>query len=139
MNISPIVVMEDTDSKLRQFARNLVNNTKYDIFILVCIILNTFVLAINWYSQTVQVDDLLDYINYSFAVVFAQESIMRLIAFGPTAFFRDVNNCFDLFIVLTSVISTIVSLVMNVDFGASTTFIRALRMTKIFKYTKQSR
>jgi Ion transport protein len=136
MNISPIVVLDETDSRFRKFFRRIVQSRTYDIFILICIIMNTIVLAINWYSQPVYVDDILDYINYSFAIIFAFESIFKIIALGASAFFRDVNNCFDLFIVITSIISSIISIILNVDFGASTTFIRALRITKILKYTK---
>jgi voltage-dependent calcium channel T type alpha-1G len=101
--------------------------------------LNTAVLTINWYSQPVRVDDMLDYINYSFAIIFALESIFKMVALGFSAFFRDYNCLFDFLIVCSSVISTALSLTFNVDFGASTTFIRAIRIVRIFKYTKSSR
>jgi hypothetical protein len=35
------------------------------------------------------VDDILDYINYSFAIIFTIESILKLFALGCRAYFRD--------------------------------------------------
>jgi len=71
--------------------------------------------------------------------VFFFEVIFKVIAFGVTCFMSDTQNVFDLVIVISSIISTVISFILNVDFGASTTFIRALRITRILKYTKQSR
>lgn len=84
-------------------------------------------------------DDLLDYINYTFSFVFAIEAILMLISYGFKAYFRDKGNVFDFIIVVLSIVSTIVSLRFNIDFGASTTFIRALRMSRVFKFVKKSK
>lgn len=91
-------------------------------------------LCINWYSQPVSVDDDLDYINYGFATIFGVEAVLKLYSLGFSLYFRDGGNVFDFIIVITSVISSVVSLTLKVDFGASTTFIRALRMSRIFKF-----
>jgi len=91
-------------------------------------------LGINWYDQTKYVDDLLDYINYGFAIFFAIEAIMKMVAFGLRTYLRDGGNIFDLIIVITSIISSAISLSLNVDFGSSTTFIRALRISRVLKF-----
>lgn len=101
--------------------------------------MNTLTLTVNWYSEPVSIDDLFDYINYSFALVFAFESTMKMIAFGPISYFKDSGNIFDFVIVITSIASSIFSIVLKIDFGASTTFIRALRITRIFKFIKKSK
>lgn len=103
-----------------------------------CIVLNTISLAINWYSEPVFVDDILDYINYTFAVIFGLEAIIKIIALTPRIYFRDSGNWFDLLIVVSSFFSSIFSLIFNVDFGSSTTFIRAFRITRAFKYIRKS-
>ncbi len=101
--------------------------------------MNSIVLAINWYSQPVYVDDILDLVNYTFAVIFAIEAIIKIVALGPLSYLREAGNLFDLFIVVSSIVTSIVSITMNVDFGASTTFLRALRIARIFKYFKKSK
>ena len=90
----------------------MVNHKNFEIVVLVCIFLNTVTLAINWYDQTKYVDDLLDYINYGFAIFFAFEAILKLIAMGARTYFRDHGNIFDLAIVVTSIISSVISLTM---------------------------
>jgi len=111
-----------------------VTSPKFELSILICIIFNTIVLAINWYSQPKEVDEFLSYLNYFFASIFTLEAILKLIAFGFIGYFRDTGNIFDFVIVLTTIASTILSFVLSFDFGASTTFIRAMRISRIFKF-----
>lgn len=96
-------------------------------------------LTINWYSQPVKVDDTLDYINYSFAIIFLIEACLKIFALGPRNYFFDKGNFFDFLIVFFSIVSSIFSLLFKVDFGASTTFIRALRISRIFQFVSLAR
>jgi hypothetical protein len=140
ISLTPKFVLNEANiGKFNISINRLVRNKNFEIFTLSCILLNTVSLCINWYSQSTKVDDLLDYINYSFAGIFLIEALLKLTAFGFRAYFRETGNIFDLVIVLSSIISTIVSLTMNVDFGSSTTFIRALRIIRIFKLIKKAK
>jgi hypothetical protein len=105
----------------------------------VCIFLNSCVLAINWYDQSSKVDDILNYINYGFAIIFTLEAILKLIALGCRTYFRNGGNIFDIVIVVTSIISSAVSLLLKIDFGASTTFIRALRISRVLKFVQKAK
>ncbi len=100
----------------------------FDLTMIGLILLNTITLSINWYSQPVFVDNILDYINYGFAIIFILEAVAKIIALGFKRYFIDNGNKFDFIIVLISIGSSIASIVMDFDFGASTTFIRALRI-----------
>jgi hypothetical protein len=114
-------------------------NKWFEIFTLACIILNTIFLCIDWYSQPVYIDDIIDNIIYAFAIVFTVEAILKIISFGPKVYFRDSGNIFDFLTVIISIITTIISLSFGFDFGASITFIRALRMlrmTRLFDFGK---
>lgn len=64
---------------------------------------------------------------------------MKIIALGFKRYFSDNGNIFDFVIVLISIGSSIASIAMDFDFGASTTFIRALRIQKILKYVKKAK
>jgi hypothetical protein len=139
MKIKPKILIEKVYSPFRQRVRDLVNSKYFEIVVLICIFLNTITLAINWYDQSKYVDDLLDYITYGFAILFAFEAIFKLIAFGARTYFRDQGNIFDLVIVVTSIISSIISLTMELDFGASTTFIRALRISRVLKFVQRAK
>jgi hypothetical protein len=82
---------------------------------------------------------MLDYINYGFAVIFALEAILKIIRFGFKAYVRDRGTIFDFLIVILTIVTSIISITMELDFGASTTFIRALRMSRIFKFIQKSK
>jgi len=82
---------------------------------------------------------ILDKINYTFASIFALEATLKIIGFGPRIYFGSIANIFDFLIVVSSIISTTISFVKNIDFGSSTTFIRVLRLSRIFKYVKKHR
>ena len=139
MKITPKILIPKVYSPFRQRIRDMVNSKVFEIVVLVCIFLNTTTLAINWYDQTKYVDDILDYINYGFALFFAFEAILKLIAFGAKTYLRDSGNIFDLVIVITSIISSAISLSMQLDFGASTTFIRALRISRVLKFVQKAK
>lgn len=132
MGINPLVVVDEHKSEFRQFFLNVVQHSKFDVFILTCIIVNTFVLCIVWYDEPVYLDKIVDKINYALAIVFMVESICKIIAFGFKNYFRDRGNTFDFMIVLVSIVTSAITLAFNLNFGAASTFIRALRLTKIF-------
>jgi len=67
------------------------------------------------------------------------EAILKLIAYGPAQYFSNQENLFDFSVVVGQVVSTAISISLNIDFGAAGNFIRALKLSKIFKYFKQAR
>ena len=67
------------------------------------------------------------------------EAILKLIAFGPKVYFIDNGNKFDISIVIISLVSSVLSFVTTFSLGASTTFIRALRISRIFKFIHKSK
>lgn len=62
-----------------------------------------------------------------------------MFAMGKKQYFSDKGNIFDFLIVVASVVSSIASFVMDLDIGASTTFIRAVRISRIFKFIRLAR
>lgn len=139
LKLEPKLHFESEGPGLRAKIVKVVLSKRFEIFILVCISLNTVTLAICYYSQPVYVDDVFDFINYGFASLFAIEASVKVFALGPKVYFSDKGNQFDFCIVLCSIFSTILSLVMNIDFGASSTFIRALRISRVFSFVSLAR
>ena len=81
----------------------LIEDTRFDKFILACIILNTIVLAIQWYNQPKIVSQVTSMINYIFAVIFAIEAVIKIIGYG-IIYFKDGWNIFDFIVVLGSIV-----------------------------------
>ena len=139
MKISPKVVIDTHNNVIREFIRRLVLSNGFDSFITYCIILNTIVLAIDWYSMPSYIDDTQNYINYCFAIIFGLESVLKVIGVGPRSYFRDTGNIFDFMVVVASVISSSLSIHFHLNFGATITFVRALKISRIMKYFRNAR
>jgi len=54
---------------------------------MLCIILNTAALAVDWFNSPIKVDNLMEDINIGFAAIFTIEAIIKLLALGPKEYF----------------------------------------------------
>ena len=66
------------------------------------------------------------------------EALLRMCAQSPRVYFKDSGNVFDFVIVLISIVSSVISLSHVINLGAATTFIRALRISRIFKFIQKA-
>ena len=76
---------------------------KFEIFIMIFIILNMFLLCATYEGSSNSYNNILTYLNYAFTIVFVFEATCKLTAFG-VYYFSSSWNVFDFFIVSTSVL-----------------------------------
>ena len=107
----------------------VIDNPRFDPFILFVIVLNTFTLALDKHPQfNDTLLEALGYINYCFTAIFTAEVVLKVIGLGLFAFFRDSMNQFDCLIVVISIAE-----LFQTGPGVFSAF-RAVRLFKIFKY-----
>jgi hypothetical protein len=83
--------------------------------------------------------DLLEFLNYVFAVIFNIEMIVKLISDGRKYFLNN-WNLFDMFIVISADIGIFLEFyAMNGSFKSIVTVFRALRILRIAKLLRQSK
>jgi hypothetical protein len=75
-----------------------------DLFITICIVLNTFFMALDQPGQSEKMTRILTLGNYIFTSIFTAESILKIIAMTPAKFLKNGWNVFDLLIVTVSLI-----------------------------------
>ena len=85
-------------NKFRRKLHRLVTSNPFDIFVMICIVFNMFLMAIDYEEASKTYVSTLLYINLCFTSIFTVECIMKLIAFGKVYFQSSWNN-FDLFVV----------------------------------------
>ena len=117
----------------------LITNKYFEIAIVVCIIWNTIVLAINWYSEPKSVDHTLDIINYVFTGIFSVEAILRILGLGLKGYFKDLWNIFDMTIIVGSYIGIIVEVLTPLSVGVQTTILRPLRILRVFRLVRRAK
>ncbi|CAF1515680.1 unnamed protein product, partial [Rotaria sordida] len=76
----------------------------FDLFITICIILNTLFMALDHHGQSELMTRILILGNYIFTTIFTAESVLKIIALTPAKYLRNGWNVFDLIIVTVSLI-----------------------------------
>ena len=75
-----------------------------DLFITICIVLNTICMALDQPGQSEKMTGILTTGNYIFTGIFTVESVLKIIALSPAKFLKNGWNVFDLLIVTVSLV-----------------------------------
>ena len=136
--LKPLKKMAASGNKFRDGMLSIVEHRAFEIFIFVCICLNTVVLAISWYGMDQQITDVLEILNYCFTVIYTLEMIAKMVAFGK-GYFKDSWCIFDFMIVISAWIGIILLRVFNINVGSITTIIRSFRIARVLKLIKTAK
>ena len=90
--------------KLQLLFFQLTTSQKFDIFIMIVILLNMMTMAIEHYDQPEEFDDALHWINQIFVLIFSCECVMKLLGLRHY-YFKQPWNIFDFVVVISSVLS----------------------------------
>ncbi|KAA0195536.1 Voltage-dependent L-type calcium channel subunit alpha [Fasciolopsis buskii] len=88
---------------------SVVVSKKFEIFIFICIFINTVALMLKYDRQDENEAKILDSFNYFFTAIFTVEFVLRLSAFSFRHYFGDIWNVIDFVLVLGSYIDIIVT------------------------------
>merc|ERR1719376_112808 len=124
-------------NKWQYKAWQVVNSTLFEYFMLFLILLNTVCLAVQHKGQSQKFTDTLNIMNYIFTALFTVEMIVKLIAFTPRHYFKDLWNAFDGIIVIGSLVDIIMNLVDTLNKkergGMKVNFFRLFRVMRLIK------
>ena len=136
--LKPLKAVIETGNQFRDQMSRIAQHTIFEVFIFVCICLNTVVLAMSWYGMEQEIIDVLEILNYIFTVIYTIEMIVKMIAFGK-AYFKDGWCVFDFTIVLSAWIGIILLRVFSIDVGSISTIIRSFRIARVLKLIKTAK
>ena len=142
----PDLFLTPPKNKIRRFVFWLVrewgDGMYFDFIILTFIMANIITMAMVYEGSSNTYDNILTDVNYLFTAVFISELITKVIAVGFKNYWRDGWNKFDAFVVTSSLIDILVSIL-----GNSLSFlrigpqlirvIRVLRVTRLFKLIRK--
>ncbi|XP_035430878.1 voltage-dependent calcium channel type A subunit alpha-1 isoform X23 [Spodoptera frugiperda] len=86
----------------------LVVSTPFEYLIMTLIVLNTLLLMMKFHEAPPLLMDILTFMNLVFTTFFLLETVLKLIAFGCTNFFKDPWNTFDFITVIGSIIDALI-------------------------------
>lgn len=101
LNTKPEIIKTPKNKVSQWIYERTKAETKFDFFVMTCIIINMLTMAMNFEDQPKGYTKALEYINYFFTSIFAIEAILKMIGQG-SGYLAQTWNKFDLFVVLAS-------------------------------------
>ncbi|XP_064599687.1 sodium channel protein type 4 subunit alpha B-like [Liolophura sinensis] len=114
----------------QKYVRLFVMDAFMDLFITLCILINTLFMAIYQYPMDEELDTNLERGNLVFTGVFACEAFLKIIALNPLNYFKEGWNIFDSIIVCLSLLE------LTLDGVAGLSVLRTFRLLRVFKLAK---
>ena len=103
INNTLICFIHFLQNKIQGFFYDVAVSTRFELAIVVLIVLNMFAMAVEHYNQSEAFNEALDVVNVIFTSVFTMEAVVKIIGLR-WHYFRRAWNVYDFIIVVLSVI-----------------------------------
>ncbi|XP_065657245.1 probable voltage-dependent N-type calcium channel subunit alpha-1B isoform X4 [Hydra vulgaris] len=128
------------NNPLRKIAHKVVNAQSFTNLTLFLIVISSGMLSLeDATNPDAKINKVLKNFDIAFTIYFTFEVLLKVINFGfcfhNGAYCREIWNCFDLFIVLTSIISVVLSMIKSTP-GKVKSFLKILRLLRAFRCLK---
>lgn len=139
--LKPISKAPIPKQSLRRVCYNFVNHRAFDMVVMVAIILNVMVMAATIYDEPPAYTKAKEWCNIAFFIIYSIEACLKIYAFGWMLYIKSGWNKFDFFLVITSALDMIFSL-MTVKFAkflkvfGVQKLLRLLRISRMFKLVR---
>ncbi|CAG4985227.1 unnamed protein product [Colias eurytheme] len=126
---------DKVNRRMRRACRKAVKSQTFYWAIIVLVFLNTLVLATEHHNQPPWLDDVQNYANYLFVVLFTMEMLVKMYALGFQGYFVSLFNRFDCFVMVCSIVELALTISGTIpQLGISV--LRCVRLLRVFKVTK---
>ncbi|XP_033207452.1 sodium channel protein para [Belonocnema kinseyi] len=116
--------------KFQDFIALLVFDPFVELFITLCIVVNTLFMALDHHDMDKEMERVLKSGNYFFTATFGIEATMKLIAMSPKFYFQEGWNIFDFIIVALSLLE------LGLEGVQGLSVLRSFRLLRVFKLAK---
>ncbi|KTG44879.1 hypothetical protein cypCar_00006943 [Cyprinus carpio] len=120
---------------LRRKCHVWVKSKFFNWWVLLVVLLNTLVIAMEHHNQTEGLTSFQDTANVILLACFTIEMVMKMYAFGPRAYFMSIFNRFDCFVVTIGILE-IILVVSNIMTPLGISVMRCIRLLRLFKLTR---
>nr|CAD7424705.1 unnamed protein product [Timema monikensis] len=116
--------------KIQEYVALIVFDPFVELFITLCIVVNTLFMALDHHDMNKEMDKALKSGNYFFTATFAIEATMKLVAMSPKYYFQEGWNIFDFIIVALSLLE------LGLEGVQGLSVLRSFRLLRVFKLAK---
>ncbi|XP_037081523.1 sodium channel protein para-like isoform X2 [Pollicipes pollicipes] len=116
--------------KVQELISVLVFDAFFELFITLCIVVNTLFMALDQHDMNPEMEAFLKSGNYFFTATFTIEATMKLVAMSPKFYFQEGWNIFDFIIVFLSLVELGLADIKGLS------VLRSFRLLRVFKLAK---
>jgi len=120
------------ESPSRKWVFDIVTSDPFDAFILGCILLNVFVMALTKAEMSDDYENVLFILNTLFAFIFVLEAILKIFALFPKAYFGEAWNVFDFSVANLSLVGFFITVTSDAK-ASYLSLLRIFRIARIFR------
>ena len=110
----------------------IITKQKFEMSIMGAILLNTLIMAMEFFGQPDGYTTFLEVMNYIFALIFTVEAVLKLLALKK-AYFAENWNRFDFAIVLGTNAGLLVYWIVGQNYSTVATIVRIFRIGRLFR------
>ncbi|CAD8079148.1 unnamed protein product [Paramecium primaurelia] len=122
-------------NRIQALLFRIVKAKKFDIIISIFIIINIVVTGMYMDDANLEYLYAIDQINFAISIIFCLEAILKILTFGPIAYFKVNWNQFDFIIVVISIIDFVTN-ESGLSIGKGFRILRAIRLLRLVKQFK---
>ncbi|KAJ8559206.1 hypothetical protein ON010_g8243 [Phytophthora cinnamomi] len=136
--VGPQLILKPFPDPIRRKIFYFVRRKRFEWFIMICIIVNTLLMAAQHYGQSTAQTTTVNILNEFFAAVFTVEAVLKIAAYG-FAYFEDNWNRFDFFVVAGTLASIVLEIFTTARLRSLAMLVRVFRVTRIIRLVKASK
>ena len=136
--VKPKVRQQCPSGAWRTFCFRLVRSPHFDHVILLVILFNTMLMALDGYGLKTWQADLLAALNNTCTLIFLTEAVTKIAAYGFPGYLAEAWNVFDFCIVLLSLVDLLITYAAA-GLDTNPTLVRILRMLRITRVLRTFR
>ncbi|CAI2380762.1 unnamed protein product [Moneuplotes crassus] len=137
VNASPISITTAPLNATRRYFYKICTSTWFDLVVILCIVVNTLVLAMTYARMSDTYALTISICNYFFLVLYNIEFTIKVIGLGKQYFTRDPWNMFDFICLVGSDLSVPLSFLNFSGIQSIFIFLRAFRILRLLRFIHQ--
>ncbi|KAF1332070.1 Voltage-gated ion channel, partial [Globisporangium splendens] len=137
LNLRPMRKMKAPQDKTRRVLFHLARNHNLEIVVMGCIMLNTMMMALNYFGEGDMYKSAIEYSNYVFAFIFTMEAAVKITGLGRY-YWKDSWNIFDFVIVSGSLLGMLYTWIGGSSVGTAAGAVRSFRTGRLFRLVQSA-
>ena len=123
-------------NKLYYYSFKICTNPFFSFVFTLIIVINSALMTLDRFPEPQKLPKVLEVLNQLCSWLFTAEMIIKLLGLGLVEYARDRFNLFDAFIVILSIVDSVMFSFSGVKIGSGVIILRSIRLLRVFKLAR---